>query len=550
MMKITQPMDDMQWHTLIHNVAQYYNDLTIKRGFQYFKQGRVHQLMMPDATRIEAVVEGTENYQVDILLDSLSASQCTCPVHTNCKHMIAALLKYANLQERALHALINAHSTATFKQTVKDSPFAASNQTAIQRADKKSEALAQLKEQAQLISTLPIPEWHNLFEQCILPLGVNSQNTHYTRDALASIYTIKPPLLPALEQLFNLHAHLFVLGKLVTPSKYQGHNSNLYMGYHIQVAADDIQEEIQQIFAHELTDPVEPELWARFMETLAYLRSHMLTESQNLQYYTDSYFQFWYHWIHPNPLDTDIYLEELQHLDSAKDELGTALSRLPWMLAQSWMHFYLLQDHQAWTILQTANKAFTLPPDHVLHFLTILYKAEEWPRMTDWLMETGPLLGSHRKANLSHYLVYWEALVQHHPEAEPHMWDTLIQMLPYSSVIYQDKLLTHHKWRQWMDYQLSIGVEPLDFRVPVLQPIEKNAPELLLPFYHQAVERYILHKNRDSYKAAVKLLKRLSKLYKKMKQEARWEEFITAFTRRHSRLRALQEELRKGKLIS
>ena len=101
-----------------------------------------------------------------------------------------------------------------------------------------------------------------------------------------------------------------------------------------------------------------------------------------------------------------------------------------------------------------------------------------------------------------------------------------------------------------MDYQLSIGKEPLDFRVSVMQPIEKHEPELLLPFYHQAVERYILLKNRVSYKAAVKLLKRLSKLYKKIKQEERWEQFITAFASRHSRLRALQEELRKGKLIS
>ncbi|AJS60908.1 SWIM zinc finger family protein [Paenibacillus sp. IHBB 10380] len=549
-MKLTHTMDDIQWQTLIHNVAQYYNDLTIKRGFQYFKQGRVHQFMMAGADHIEAVVEGTENYQVDIHLESLSANQCTCPVHRNCKHMIAVLLKYANLQERPLHALINAHSTATFKQTVKSSPTAVSNRTAIQRAERKSEEYAKLKEQANLIPTLPISEWHNLFEQCIIPLGLNIQNNHYTKDALASIYTIKPPLSPTMEQLFSLHAHLFILNKLVTPSKYQGHNSNLYMGYHTQVAADDIQEEIQHNFAHKLTQPVEPEQWDRVTETLTYLRSHMLTETQNLQYYTDTYHQFWLHWVYPNPVDTTIYLEELQHLDLAKDELGTALSRLPWMLAQSWMHFYLGQDQQAWALLQMANKTFTIPPDHVLHFLNVLYKAEVWSRMTEWLIQTGPLLSSHRKVNLSHYLVYWEALIQHQPEAEPHMWGTLVGMLPYSSPIYQEKLLTYNKWQQWMDYQLSTGKEPLDFRVAVLQPIEKHAPELLLPFYHQAVERYILHKNRDSYKAAVKLLKRLSKLYKKMKQEARWEEFITTFAGRHSRLRALQEELRKGKLIS
>lgn len=63
------------------------------------------------------------------------------------------------------------------------------------------------------------------------------------------------------------------------------------------------------------------------------------------------------------------------------------------------------------------------------------------------------------------------------------------------------------------------------------------------------MERHVLLKNRSGYKAAVKLLKRLAKLYKKLKREERWEEFIIVFSSRHSRLRALQEELRKGKLI-
>ncbi len=182
--------------------------------------------------------------------------------------------------------------------------------------------------------------------------------------------------------------------------------------------------------------------------------------------------------------------------------------------------------------------------------LQALSKSGAWPRLALWLETVGPWLSSYRKGSLEPYLVYWEKTVQHLPEAEPRMWETLLRMLPYSSDIYEQSLLTHGKWQQWMDYHLSAGREPADFRVSDLQPIEKHAPELLLPFYHQAVERNVLEKNRHSYKAAVRLLKRLDKLYKKLKQEDRWELFFTAFSRRHSRLRALQEELRKGKLLS
>ncbi|OAB42295.1 SWIM zinc finger family protein [Paenibacillus glacialis] len=547
-MKPTYTMDDMQWHMLIQNVAQHFNDLTIKRGFQYFKQGHVHQLTMPADGRIEAVVEGAEYYSVKLNLDSFTDNRCNCPVPANCKHMVATLLEYANLQERSVHALVNASSAATFKQVVKPSSHTVPNRSAIQTADIKAEASAQLKEQASKLTTLNVSEWYDLFEQCIAPLGMKIPNAPYAQSALASIFSIQPQLSPVMEQLFGFHAHLFVLTKLVKPLQ-QGHQTNFYMGFQTQVAADDIQELMIQSLVNDFPLKSEPERWQHVTETLTHLRAQMLREPQNLNYFLDVYIQLWLNWIQPNLNDNDIYLEELQHLQSAKDELGSSLSRLSWMLAQSWMHFYLSQDQQAWAMLHAADAAFIVHADHLLPFLNLLYETKQWVRMNHWLVEIGPLLSSHRNNNLHNYWIYWNETIQHLPEAEASLWTTLISMLPYTEKIYEEKLLAHHKWQQWMDYQLSMGREPLDYRVGVFQPIEKHAPELMLPFYHQAVERYIVQKNRDSYKQAVKLLKRLSKLYKKLKQEARFELFITVFSNRYSRLRALQEELRKGKLI-
>ena len=60
-------------------------------------------------------------------------------------------------------------------------------------------------------------------------------------------------------------------------------------------------------------------------------------------------------------------------------------------------------------------------------------------------------------------------------EAE-RMWSSLADMLPYSKDIYQNALITHGRWREWIDYQLSTGREPLELRVSELAPIEKNAP--------------------------------------------------------------------------
>lgn len=130
------------------------------------------------------------------------------------------------------------------------------------------------------------------------------------------------------------------------------------------------------------------------------------------------------------------------------------------------------------------------------------------------------------------------------------MWRTLQEMLPFSRTVYEDALAAHGRWDRWIDLQMCMGRDPLSLRVTALKPVEKEAPELLLPFYHQAVERYVLQKNRDGYKAAAKLLKRLAKLYARLKKGERWALFIAAFASRNSRLRALQEELRKGDLLS
>ncbi|MEK5141498.1 SWIM zinc finger family protein [Paenibacillus sp. FSL M7-0134] len=554
-MKPTYLMDDIQWQQLIQNVADHFNDVTIKRGFQYFKQGKVKEFAMPDADHIAAVVDGSELYEVDLHLSAFAASRCTCPVHTNCKHMIAVLLNYANEQERSVHALVNAHSAGFTRLAAKADTGTVPPSRSNLSPDHKETTRNALSKTASQIPDMPISEWHDLFDQCIALNHVNTQNSQYVQSALASIYAVKPPLSPGMQQLYGLHAHLRVLEKLVPQSPMPGYPSHTYMGYYTQIAADELKEAIERDFESplELTD--EPMQEARMAETLAYLRRKMLTESRNGTYFSDAYYQFWLHWVHRvhhERQDSSIYTEELQHLQAAEEELGTTLARLPWMLARSWMHIFQSHDNEAWVLLQEAEGAFPLKvsSSQLLLFLQALRKAEDWARLKDGLRHIGPLLHSHRDDHLQDYIHDWDLVLQHLPEAEQDMWDTLVGMLPFAGGMYEEALLAHEKWRSWIDYQLSIRSEPLSFRVSVLQPIEKNAPELLLPFYHQAVERYVLEKNRASYKAAVKLLKRLFKLYKKMKQESRWELFFTTFTSRHSRLRALQEELRKGKLLS
>lgn len=545
-------MNDTQWTGLVQQVAEHFSDLTIKRGFQYYKQGRVDELTIADSGSVAAIVqENGTSARVTLNLHSLEDSECSCGENGGCRHMIAVLLQYAALKERPVYSIVNAHSAGlasrALTQAHAEADYASGSGTgrfpALPGADREHTA-------GQAIADMSTAQWHDLFSQCTASFGSGAQPFQYAHQALEAIYALKPRLAPVLEQLFGLHAHLFVLDRLIGLAPGAARGAHFYIGYHTQIAADEIKAAIHLSLSEELAIDGHPEHWSMVTDTLAYLRERMRNESGGrLHYFPDIYYRFWQQWLAPHANGTEMFREELRLLEAAEEAQDSAAARVPGLLARSWMYVFLSRDEEAWQLLQAADRstARQLPPAQLLLLTSELHGKGEWARLVDGLTAIGPLLGT---GSLDEYLAYWRTALEHLPELETRMWDTLTAMLPLSGDIYAQALLERGRYRQWMDYQLSTGAEPLDFRVAELQPLERHAPELLLPFYHQAVERYVLLKNRHDYKAAVKLLKRLAKLYKKLKLEDRWQAFFASFTRRHGRLRALQEELRKGKLLS
>ncbi|KOY14252.1 SWIM zinc finger family protein [Paenibacillus xylanivorans] len=580
-------MDDAQWQQLIRQVAEHFNNLTIMRGFQYYKQKRVGPLTYTEQNGILAEVQGSNDYEVTLSLQSLNTSHCTCPVGSRCKHMIAVLMSYAEQLGRPVHGIVNAHSSTALKQAPKPASLAtagrsdyASHEEDLTTPDNQ---YSQIKERATELAELEIAEWHELFRACLKRLGTGTPSTSYVQAAADELYSIKPKLSAGMDQLFELHVQLYLI-RFCVPGRNSITHTPVYLSYPAQLAVDALQKGLEQILSRplDLSDLKGTKLeqhWKRLEETSAYLRTQMISETSSMMFFTPIYRQLWLNWIVPhlqeNRKTLDSELEFLQEMENGltaasippkpgesvlsvanltENGSGAPIKSvtlpLPLVLAQSWMYFHLGQDEQAWQRLTSGSSAYGIPPEHLLHFLHVLSDSLEWKRLSEWLVQLGPLLANRRNSPLNDYMQLWDTAIHHLPDVEHRMWDTLVSMLPHSRPAYEEAMHSRGQWRRWMDFQLSTETEPLEFRVAVLQPIEKDAPELLLPFYHQAVDRYIGHKNRDGYKAAVKLLKRLSKIYKKLKQEEHWEQFITTLAVRNSRLRALQEELRKGKLIS
>ncbi len=66
----------------------------IKRGYDYYEQGRVKNLII-EGKNAKAIVSGTRNYRVTINLQN-SNFKCTCPYESNCKHLVAVIYELRN----------------------------------------------------------------------------------------------------------------------------------------------------------------------------------------------------------------------------------------------------------------------------------------------------------------------------------------------------------------------------------------------------------------------------------------------------------------------
>lgn len=533
--EVTPPEQDPRWIDLLRRVAEAFDDLTLKRGYQYYKQGRI-ELSDPEEMRhLAAEVAGTETYRTHVDTEALADSRCSCPVGRPCKHMAAVLMEWSGYHGYPVPALANAKTLASRPQ--------AATSGRQQNAD-----IERLASDAARIPDLSVQAWLDLFDRCLAPIAGQVRNTQYVKQALGLFYKIKPALPPVAERLFELNALLFLMRHAAETQSNPALGPNSYLGYFTHLAVTDLHEAAMGCLDRPLPAEDEPLARDRLHQTVDILRTAMLAPGPTQDYDLKHYGRLWETWLAP-PYGGDAwYEEELRKLEAAKSGLP-AQSGSAWNAAVLRMRFALADDDRALALLRDqAGRLGSAQVAMLAEMLGELARMQEWQRLLRWLTELGPLMSGRRLQELETYAGLWDAVVAKLPEAEPRMWETFEAMLPSSQAIYEDRLLGAGRYEEWIDIQLSFGRDPLDYRATELAPLEKAAPHALLPFYHQAVERYVTMKNRASYKSAVKLLKRLAKLYKKMKREERWIEFYELFELRHSRLRALQEELRKGKL--
>ena len=78
----------------IPNLKSNFGSDILKRGYDYYKEGRVKDIIA-DGKKVKATVIGNRNYKVTLNLSD-EDFKCTCPCDFNCKHAVAVIYELRN----------------------------------------------------------------------------------------------------------------------------------------------------------------------------------------------------------------------------------------------------------------------------------------------------------------------------------------------------------------------------------------------------------------------------------------------------------------------
>ncbi|KZD30707.1 hypothetical protein BW897_20085 [Bacillus cereus] len=469
-------------------------------------------------------------YSVHIPIRNVTESYCDCFAPTQCQHMLAVLLSAASSFGQVGDVL------TLFKNNTKPSlpPIRTARQVL----------------QSSAFEEMDYKSWQTYFENEYESFKkeqarLTYKQMYFLMSLFTDFYTKlerKAPRIVAIHELFKLHAALYCFQKLL--EEIQEFEANKLYSYHqpvnvVRLFVDKVESTVRDLKTEAIPEESKPIL----EETARLIHEAFFS--------TDAYTQerfFIYRHVWGELLRTEEQLQE------EKKRIDTKINPLSKALASSHLLFLNGEDVSAMELLEKQPSSVV---SLYFYWLEELLSAMEWDRGKDWLSFTYKQV----KETITEqentvfiqdivrlFVMMYETYATHTNE-QAGLEMILQELLPYSFTNYEQYVLAKKQYHAWTELQLLYGFEVIELLKEPLKDIEKEAPEAALPLYHHAAMEAIEERNRKSYKRAVRYLKKLRMLYKRLKRTDEWDAFIIHIANLHSRLRALQEELRRGKLI-
>ncbi|MDM5196207.1 hypothetical protein QUG02_25015 [Bacillus hominis] len=469
-------------------------------------------------------------YSVHIPIRNVTESYCDCFAPTQCEHMLAVLLSAASSFGQVGDVL------TLFKNNTKPSlpPIRTARQVL----------------QSSAFEEMDYKSWQTYFENEYESFKkeqarLTYKQMYFLMSLFTDFYTKlerKAPRIVAIHELFKLHAALYCFQKLL--EEIQEFEANKLYSYHqpvnvVRLFVDKVESIVRDLKTEAIPEESKPIL----QETARLVHEVFFS--------TDAYTQerfFIYRHLWGELLRTEEQLQE------EEKRIDTKINPLSKALASSHLLFLNNEDLSA---MESLKKQPASVVSLYFYWLEELLSAMQWDRAKSWLSFTykqvkETIMEQENTVFIQDivrlFVMMYETYATHTNE-QAGLEMILQELLPYSFTNYEQYVLAKKQYHAWTELQLLYGFEVIELLKEPLKDIEKEAPEAALPLYHHAAMEAIEERNRKSYKRAVRYLKKLRMLYKRLKRTDEWDAFIIHIANLHSRLRALQEELRRGKLI-
>jgi hypothetical protein len=527
-------LDEERLRSMEQKIADVMRIETLERGWDYFRREKVLSVQVMDGSAIYGAVRGSDVYAVTLDADDFGFSTCTCPYNGYCKHMAAVFFAYCGYAgespDEVYNRLLYGGALIPVERVTKTSGAAAAGSAPAGAPAEASHPAEWLAEMERLHG--------EVWRQC-------RHSLHPLQSVLSALKGLSKSWHERLRRLHWMHATLFVAEQ--AERAYSMTDS--YSRYYYEMAFARMTEPWLNAY-HEMAGELRPaELTAAERDAVrslvSFFHNRDMDREQQLHRWEALYFSLWAQ-LAPFPEWSAPENELLEERLAKAKASGRETFFYPMALA--FLAFADNRDAAAIGLLKETsfNKTAPLACDCALQRL----EEGDFARLDGWMSYLYEGLRIERKSRaFGPFLNMCRAADERQPE-NPAWQRYLISFLPYSYSALSDHWVHRGQFGQWADLQLLLGIEPDELDAQDVREAAKSAPHTLIPLYHQAIDTAIRSRNRQGYRHAVKLMKKLERVYKSEKQGDKWRRYVDGIVRKHQRLRALQEELWRGKIIT
>ncbi len=493
----------------------------VQRGLLLFHQQLVYPLRIEE-DEIHGYVQDVVPVRVRLMFHSLLPGECSCPQEGICRHQMAVFFaaygKYKSVAEWL----------DLWKQQMpkfREQPLAKSGVT---------------------MTKIPFDyeAWQKLVEQCFAEQGrFQPYLFQVTFDATLRKIRSYTPNEQEWKHLYLFVTSFFVFQKVITLLSEEPNSEMGKRGIPIlHKLMRDMEDAVEELTNHPLPFSYDP-----FFERIK-------KDGQELLFFEDPYrnerlFIYWLIWSRLLTKSTWrkeelAYIEKLKKRSNPDSDVAHAFSLLSVLEGNV---------HEA---LQQLDRSLPNGIHIIFHWLDYFSTKKLWKpyllcleflqaRMRSILpfMDEIDLIYPFTRNVISYVKTY----TQEHKKSDIYE-KMMLELLPYSRYELERYYLDGHQYKKWMDL-LFWANEYNYISKDTLKLVQSEAPETLLPYFHRQVSEAIERKNRQSYKEAVRALKKLRSIYKKLKKTQHWEDYFSGLLEETKRLRAFHEELKRAKMI-